>query len=75
MAHPTVSDKKLHAREQREQRRARLARELRANLLKRKEQARGRAQRDAGEAGNPQTGEAQIGPPTGLPEGRLTRTP
>jgi hypothetical protein len=76
MAQPTTTDKKLHAQTQREQRRARLARELRANLLKRKQQARGRAQpaAGAGEASNSATGEAQDAP-AGLPEGRLTRTP
>jgi hypothetical protein len=40
MAHPPSTDTKQLAREQR---RARLATELRSNLLKRKEQARGRA--------------------------------
>jgi hypothetical protein len=40
MAHPPKADSK---RLQQEQRKARLAAELRANLLKRKAQARGRA--------------------------------
>jgi len=39
MAHPQKADSKQRAREQR---RVRLASELRSNLLKRKEQARGR---------------------------------
>jgi hypothetical protein len=74
MTHPIKSDKSLQAAKlqapkptAQEQRRARLAAELRSNLLKRKEQARGRAQRDvadgAGEAGNPEIGKAQIGQP------------
>jgi hypothetical protein len=62
MAHPTRSDKKLQALNQR---RARLAAELRANLHKRKEQARGRAQRDvaarAVEESRPETGGTQVG--------------
>jgi hypothetical protein len=65
MSHSAKSDKKLQAQEQR---RARLAAELRASLLKRKAQARGRAQqRDAaagaGEEGGPETGQARVGPP------------
>jgi hypothetical protein len=74
MTHPIKSDKSLQAAKlqapkpsAQEQRRARLAAELRSNLLKRKEQARGRAHRDvadgAGEAGNPEIGKAQIGQP------------
>jgi hypothetical protein len=74
MPHPTKSDKTLRTAKvqapkltAQEQRRARLAAELRSNLLKRKEQARGRAQRDvadgAGEAGTPESGKAQIGQP------------
>jgi hypothetical protein len=67
MAHPTKSDKKLQApkRQAQEQRRARLVAELRANLHKRKEQARGRAPRDVaggtGEESKPEPGEAQVG--------------
>ena len=74
MAHPTKSDKKLQPPtlpapklQAREQRRARLAAELRANLHKRKEQARGRALRDVaggtGEESAPEPGEAQVGQP------------
>jgi hypothetical protein len=44
MAPPTKADNKLQVQEQR---RARLEAELRANLHKRKQQARSRAQRDA----------------------------
>ena len=66
MAHPTNSYKKLQAQEQREQRRARLAAELRANLLRRKEQARGRALREGaaggGEAMPPEAGD-EVGRP------------
>ena len=63
MPHSAKSDKKLQAQEQR---RARLAAELRASLLKRKAQARGRAQqRDAAagadEESRPETGQAQVG--------------
>jgi hypothetical protein len=79
IAHPQKADTKQLAREQRH---ARLAAELRSNLLKRKEQARGRArgapesdkeseQPDAREA----AGADQRGPREGLPEGRLTRAP
>jgi hypothetical protein len=63
MAHSTESDKKLQAPklQAQEQRRARLAAELRANLHKRKAQARGRALRDAAdeadEASKPEAGE------------------
>jgi hypothetical protein len=65
MSHSAKSDKKL---QDRAQRRARLEAELRASLLKRKAQARGRAQqRDvaggAGEEGRPETGQAQAGRP------------
>jgi hypothetical protein len=62
MALSTKSDNKLHAREQR---RGRLAAELRANLLKRKEQARSRVLRNegAGDAGKPEAGETQAGRP------------
>ncbi len=56
MAHPT--DKKVQTQERR---RARLAAELRSNLQKRKEQTRGRAQRDAaagaGEGSTPEADE------------------
>jgi hypothetical protein len=71
MAHSTKSDSKLQVKEQR---RARLAAELRANLAKRKAQARSRVQRDAGAggAGTPEGGEAQVGRPGEAPEGRLT---
>jgi hypothetical protein len=77
MAKPTTSDKKLHAQERRDRRRARLATELRANLLKRKEQARGRARGEAGadEASQSPSSETQIGSPAELPDGRLTRKP
>jgi hypothetical protein len=47
MAQPTKSDTKARAQQQR---RARLAAELRSNLSKRKEQARSRALRNAPEA-------------------------
>ena len=63
MSHSAKSDTKLQAQEQR---RARLAAELRASLRKRKAQARGRAQqRDAaaGEESRPETGQAQVGRP------------
>jgi hypothetical protein len=65
MSHSAKSDRKLQAQERR---RARLAAELRASLLKRKAQARGRAQqRDAaagaGEEGRPEPGQAQAGQP------------
>jgi hypothetical protein len=69
MAHPTKSDKKLQPPklQAQEQRRARLAAELRANLHKRKEQARGRAHRDVaddpGAENQPEPGEAQVGQP------------
>jgi hypothetical protein len=43
MAHPTKAHSKLMAQQQR---RARLEAELRSNLRKRKDQARGRAERD-----------------------------
>jgi hypothetical protein len=76
MAQPTKSDQKVQAQERR---RARLAAELRSNLQKRKEQARGRAQRDgaagAGEESTPETGEHRADRRGSLPEGRLTRTP
>jgi hypothetical protein len=57
MARPPGTDTKQHARERR---RARLAAELRSNLLKRKAQARGRALPGAPLAGdNPDNGNDQ----------------
>jgi hypothetical protein len=66
MAHLTNSDKKLQAQGQREQRRARLAAELRANLLRRREQARGRALRETAAGGEDMPPEA--GGEVGRPE-------
>jgi hypothetical protein len=69
MAHPTKSDRTLqasraHAPTQAQQREARLAAELRANLQKRKQQARGRAMRDAAAAtAEADTGEAGAAEP------------
>ena len=58
MARPPGTDAKQHARERR---RARLAAELRSNLLKRKAQARGRALPGAPLAGeSPDNGNDQL---------------
>jgi hypothetical protein len=75
MAPSTESDKKLQA----QQRRARLAAELRSNLHKRKEQARSRALQNApdgrGEGSGPDTVEASADTGERLPERRLSRAP
>jgi hypothetical protein len=66
MAPPTEADNKQRARAQR---RARLAAELRSNLKKRKEQARGRALCDAPGAAEANPGE-ETGRKTGSTRGR-----
>jgi hypothetical protein len=74
MAHPQKTDTKQLVREQR---RARLAAELRSNLRKRKDQARGRALPEAPgsveENDQPDAREAATSPRERSPGGRLSR--